>query len=135
MGMFGENWNLSWGFAQVSAADVDETAIANSASLTTDPISNDEKLNTEVSIEIAYGGTANEGVRVFILRDVDGTEYEGAADAPWGFAMPHATSVTRRRTFTVPASIGRFRVLLTNESGAEVDASVRYRQSEGVTAA
>jgi len=59
----------------------------------------------------------------------DGTNFETESDAPWGFSMPYATSVTRRKVFTVPGSIGSFKILLTNDTGASVTADVDYRQA------
>lgn len=130
MSDYGISW-ASWAFAQSGAANIDGTAINNEAALTSDAISNHLKLDTEVSVAIAYGATANEGVVVYVLGDTDGTNYETVDDAPWGFDMPYAVSVTRRRRFTVPAQVGSFKLLLTNDSGAQAAATVRYRQAVG----
>jgi len=130
MSDYGIKWG-SWAFAQSGAADIDATNIANAADLTSDAISNDDKLDTEVSVAIAYGATASQGVIVYVLRDADGTNYEAEADAPWGFSMPYTVSTTHRRVFTVPAQIGGFKLLLTNDSGAQVAATVRTRQAVG----
>lgn len=121
--MSGEpDWTLTW------TAETDGQAIATGADHTTGAISNDAKLDTEVAIQVAYGATASQGVKVYVLRE-GASDYEAEADNPWGFEMPYSTSTTHRRTFTVPASIGRFKVLLTNDSGASVTADVDYRQS------
>lgn len=112
-----------------SATSIASSSISDAAADTTAAIDNDTKLGTNVSVEIAYGGTATEGVNVYLLRDVDGTNYEAVADGPWGFAMPYATSVTRRRTFWVPGWISKFKVHLTNDSGASVTATVRTQQA------
>lgn len=122
--MAGEHdWTLTW-----TATTIDADTIADAADLTSDAISNDTKLDTEVAVMIAYGATANQGVKVYVLRE-GASAYEAEADNPWGFEMPYSTSTTHRRTFTVPASIGRFQVLLTNDSGASVTADVDYRQA------
>jgi len=129
MGQYYYDHDAAW-----SATSINSSAIANAADATTAAISNDGKLGTEVSVEIAYGATVNEGAKVYILRDVDATNYEAEVDGPWGFEMPSAVSATRRRAITVPPSISSFKVLVTNDSGASVTATVRTRQVVGGTA-
>lgn len=122
---FTYNWDAAFTTTSISAS-----SITNTSTATTAAINNDGKSTTEVSIQIAYGGTANEGVKVYLLRDTDGTNYEDTTDAPWAFMMPYAISVTRRRTFTVSAMmVSNFKIKLTNDSGATVTATVRYRQA------
>lgn len=130
MGSYAEDWGaLGWTADGVISA----LAIATGASATGDVVSNSGKLDTEVSVEIAYGATYSADVVLYILRDVDGTNYEDKSTA-YGIAIPGAVSTTRRRTITVPASIARFKCLVDNPSGASVTATVRRRQSTGVTA-
>src|SRR3712207_2655634 len=100
MGTYGHDHDGAWAATSINAASV-----ANGASATTAAISNDGKLGTEVSIEVAYGATASEGVKVYLLRDVDGTNYEAVADGPWGFEMPKTVSTTHRKPFTVPPDV------------------------------
>ena len=123
------DWTLTW-----TATSIDATAVANASSATSAAISNDGKLATEVAITIAYGATATTGVVVSILRDVDGTNYEVAADLPWRFSLPFTVSTTHRRTITVPGDIARFKVMVSNDSGASVTADVDYRQAVVTTA-
>ncbi len=129
MGSFYHDWDAAWASTSINAS-----AVANAGTATTAAVSNDLKLDTEVSIEAAYGGTATEGIKVYILRDVDGTNYEAVADGPYGFEMPRTASTTHRRTLTVPAAISNFKVHVTNNSGASVTVTVRTRQSIGTTA-
>lgn len=129
MGSYYQDWELTWTTTSINAS-----AVANAGTAITAAISNDLKLGTEVSVEIAYGATASQGVKVYILRDVDGTNYEAVADGAWGFEMPKTTSTTHRRSFTVSADISRFKIHLTNDSGASVTATVRYQQAVGTTA-
>lgn len=121
--MAGEyDWTLTW------TALLNAQAISDSSDHNAGAISNDGKLATEVAIKIAYGATATEGVVVSILREGD-TDYEAAGDSPFSFSMPYTASTTHRRTISVPGDIGRFEVLLSNDSGAEVTADVDYRQA------
>lgn len=122
----GFNWDTAW-----STTSINGSTVTNSNSATTSAaVSNDNKAATEVSVEIAYGATATQGVVVELLRDVDGTNFEASTDSPWGFTMPFSTSTTYRRTFTVYGeNVSAFKVKATNGSGASVTATVRYRQA------
>ena len=127
--MSGEmDWTLTWSSLQ------NGTTITDTNFQTSTAVSNDEKLGTEVAVEVAYGATVDEGVKVYIPReDGDGTyEDPNANDKPWGFEMPSAVSGTARKSFTVPASIPRFKVVLENNTGATVTVSVDYRQASAL---
>jgi len=69
----------------------------------------------EVSIDVDYSdhAKATDGLHIYILRDVNGTDFEAVADLPWGFEVEFLQNGTRRRTFTVdPGSMGSFKVYL-----------------------
>lgn len=129
MGSFGHDHDAAWAATSIAAS-----SITNGSNAATGAISNDGKLDTEVSVEVAYGATASAGVIVSVERDVDGTNYEATADQPFSFTMPNTVSTTHRRVFTIPGHIGTSRVRLTNPSGATVTATVRTRSAMGVTA-
>lgn len=117
-------YDSSW-----TTTSINSSAIADAGTDTTGIISNDTKGGALVSVEIAYGSPASEGVKVYVFGDVDGTNYEAVADGPWGFQMSNTASTTHRKTFQV---FGRdyddFKVHLTNDTGASVTATVRYKQ-------
>lgn len=120
------NWESSWTNTSINASTVTD----GSSATTSSAISNDTKSATEVSITVAYGATANEGIVVTVLRDVDGTNFEAVADLPWGMAMPFDISTTFRRTFTISAEkVSSFKVRVSNDSGASVTVSVKYKQA------
>lgn len=123
--MAGEyDWSDTW-----TATTVDAETVTNGSTGTTGTIANDNTLGTMVGVTIAYGATVNEGVKVYVLWDVNGT-FESVADEPWGFEMPSSTSTTHRRSFVVPADAGDdFQIHLTNDSGADVTADVDYKQA------
>lgn len=120
------NWDTSWTTTSISAA-----TITNGSSSTTAAISNDNKIATEISVTVTYGGTASKGLEVYVLGDVDGTNYEAVADGPWGIEMKKSTSTTYRARFMVSAlDYSSFKVHLVNGTGASVTAvTVRYRQA------
>jgi hypothetical protein len=125
------NWESSW-----TTTTINSSAIANAANAVTAAISMDAQWAIEISVTIVYGSPANQGVRVYVERDVDGTNFESVSDNARGFEMPRATSATRRRTFTLSAQeLANFRVRLTNDSGASVTATVRYRYATDITSA
>lgn len=106
---------------------VNAQAIADTADNTSAAVSLDGKLAAKVGVTVAYGATASEGVKVYVLGLVDGTNYETEADKPWGFKMPATVSTTHRRVFTIPASLyDSFKILITNDSGASVTVDVDY---------
>ncbi len=118
------NWPISWTTA------INAASVTNGSSSTSSAISNDNKTATEISITVVYGATASQGLNVYILRDVDGTNFEAVADRPWGFVMEKAVSTTFRKTFTVSAyEASQFKVHVVNNTGASVTVTVRYQQA------
>jgi len=118
------NWDAAY-----AATSINASAVANAAVATTAAITNDGKIATEISVTVVYGATATAGLIVYLLRDVDGTNYEAVADKPWGFEMERAVSATYRRVFAVSAGeMDNFKVHVTNNSGASVTVTVRTRQ-------
>ncbi len=123
------NWEDDWS-TLISAQN-----IANAGDLPSDEVSLDQHWSAEVSVAVTYGATATQGVKVYVLREVDASPtFEGEADSPWGFEMPYAASATRRRTFSVDGlSLRDFKVHLSNDSGAQVTATVKYRRLEKIS--
>ena len=78
------------------------------------PIDLDVKSGCEISIDVDYSAhalAAGTAFMVYVLRDINGADYEAVADAPWGFAMPFTNGGTNRRAFGVdPKMIGKFKV-------------------------
>lgn len=119
------DWDAAWTTGGIA---VDGDTVTDTNSATSDAISNDGKLATEVAVEIGYGGIVDEGAMVYVLRDVD-DNYEAVTDDPWGFEMPSTISVTRRKTFTVPGTISDFKVHVVNDTGASITVDIDYRQA------
>lgn len=129
------NFKIDRGAESWQTTSINGSTISNSAESNTGAISLDDYLGVEVSVEIAYGGTASAGVQVHVLGDIDGTNYEARADLPYGFEMPRATSTTFRRRFSLSAQdYANFKVNVYNPSGASITATVRYRRFLGETA-
>ena len=120
-------WENTWTLTSINGTSVADGSNAE----TNAAISNDEKTETLVSVEVDYGSTANENVEVLILRETDdGPTYEQESDQPPTFAMPVTASTTHRRTFSIPAkTVADFKVALSNDSGASVTATVRTKQA------
>ncbi|MAT39199.1 MAG: hypothetical protein CL946_06315 [Ectothiorhodospiraceae bacterium] len=123
------SWSDSW-----TATSIFEASIGNGSDATSAAISNDGKIATEISVEVAYGTTATEGVKVYVLRD--GVAYETENDKPFGMSLQYSTSTSYRKTFTVRGDeVSRFKILITNDSGDTVDASAYYKQLDSVNIA
>ena len=117
----GYNWDAGW--------SVIDAAIVLTQGGTTDDTSAvidcDGKAAVEISIDVDYSNhaKATAGLFVYVLRDIDGSDYEVEADGPWGFEMPFTQSGTHRRTFTVDCSqISEFKIYLDwdNSTGSSV---------------
>ncbi|QNN24350.1 hypothetical protein HED60_19420 [Planctomycetales bacterium ZRK34] len=123
------NWADSWTLLST-------LGISDQGSLSSAAISNDGKIASEVSVTLTYGSTATEGAKVYIIRDIDGTNYEQEQDLPYGFSMPYSTSTTYRRAFTVRGDeASSFKILVTNDTGDSITAVVRTRQIDSVNIA
>lgn len=120
--MSGEyNWSGAY------TALVNAAAVANGGDNTSAAVSLDGKLALKIGITVAYGATASQGVKIYVLGLVDGTNYEAEADLPWGFDMPYTVSTTHRRTFVIPAGMhDSIKILATNDSGASITLDVDY---------
>ena len=121
--MAGE-FNHAAGYTQESSS-----TITNGSSYTSGAISNNRKLGTEVAVSIAYGATATEGAKVYILPDVDGTNYAGISDNVRQVEMEYQTSTTLVTHLWVPGHIHDFKVYIGNDTGATVTYTLNYRQS------
>ena len=129
------NTGHDWG----AWATIDAAIVLTQAGTTTDTsaeIDLDGKSACEVSIDTDYSNDAKAtaGLRVYLLRDVNGTDFEDSADLPWGFEMPFTQSGTNRRTFTVdPGLIGSFKIYLSwgNTTGGSVaTTATMYRTAD-----
>ncbi|MFO1259061.1 MAG: hypothetical protein U1E78_11720 [Gammaproteobacteria bacterium] len=84
---------------------------------------------TEVCVEVAYSGVATAGARVYIVRNVKGSD-EVETDNPYGFELPFSINKTYRRNVTIDAlDMAEFKVLIVNASGGSITSTVSYRQA------
>jgi hypothetical protein len=132
MGNFYTDWDNTW--TAETTPNLDGTgSIAANASVPGTAISNDLKTATEISVTIVFGTVAADAI-LYILRDVDGTNFEAIADRPFGANIPGTASTTVRRAMTVLAAISRFKIAVFNPTGnSAITATVRYRQAVGAT--
>ena len=125
----GQDWAASW-------TTVDASIALTTGGTTTDTSaaqSNDLKSACEISIDVDYSNHAlsGTGLLVYILRDINGTDYESSADGAWSFEMPFTQNGTHRRSFAVPPDMtSSFKIGLdwqnaTGSSVATVATSIR----------
>lgn len=116
-----------------TATSIAASSINNGADAETAAISQLTAFQTEVTVAVTYGGTATQGVDVHVLRNVDGTTYEAVTDDTFVAQMPYATSALRSFVFTVPGEVSQFKVLLSNDAGAAVTATVKFKQLASIS--
>ena len=118
--------------------DASDTALVNAASVTdgstntSAAVDQDSKSASEVVVSAAYAsGSPTEGLKVYLLRVADGSNYQDIDDDPVLLTeMPYAGSATRQFTVTVYAEDMRaFKVYCTNDSGVTVTLDIDYRQA------
>lgn len=130
------NHDDTWTASTIAAAAITSgTASDGANSATSEVISLDGFDGVIISVQVAYGATINEGVKVYVLSDIDGTLFEAVADGAWGFEMPRTASTTHRRSFSISAEdYATLKVRVANNSGATVTVTVRYKRFKRTTA-
>jgi hypothetical protein len=128
-GTFGESVS-----AYTTDSVVNASPIAASASATTDVRSNDGLKSTEVSISCSYGTTiSGGGLIVYVCKEYATGQFQNIADAPFSFVMAATASAIIDAVFTVPASVGKFTLIVFNPAtNSTVTVTVRYRTHAGV---
>ena len=118
----GYDWDAAWTVdAAATVLTTGGTIVYTSASA----ISTDSKAACEVSIDADYSdhAKATAGLSVYVLRDINATDYEGILDLPWGFEMVFTRNATNRRTFSIDCSkVSSFKIYLVwgNTTGSSV---------------
>ncbi len=129
----GFNWDAAWTpVPEEDTTDWTSIALTDTSGARSDPISNDVKAATEVSLLCAGGtGTVDGVMTISVLRDVDGTNYEDTTySSPWSFSFTPTVSQTAYKTFTVSAAdVSNFRIYVQNESGITCTNTLKFRQA------
>jgi hypothetical protein len=126
----GYNWDAAW--TVLDAAIV--LTQGGTTEDTSDEVSLDGKAACELSIDADYSNHAKAtgGLFVWILRDINETDFEAEADLPFGIEMVFTQAGTNRRTISIdPSQVSKFKVLLdwdnsTASSAVTVATSLRY---------
>ena len=128
----GHDWAAAW-------TTLDAAITLTQGGTTTDTsaeVSLDLKSACEFSIDADYSdhSKTTAGLRVYVLRDVNGTDFEASADNPWGFEMPWTQNSTNRRTFSIdPGMVGSFKILLdwgNTTASSSVTVATSYRTAD-----
>ena len=129
----GYKWPLAFSAMQKGAADWTDDALADNATETGDPLSQNAKAATEITIKAVEDNTgAIDGVcTVFVLGDIDGTNYEDPAKGnPFSFSFtPIQNDTVRIRFRILGCDYSRFKIAVKNESGQELAITIKYQQS------
>lgn len=115
-------------FAEVSSVDVDATAVADAASLTTDAVSLDGYTGAEVMVTTVEDntGACDDNVYVYVLG-LGATGYETIDDAPaLAAVIDQVQNTTRHAHFAIDAAeYSSFKILVFNDCGQEVAVSIK----------
>ena len=126
----GIDWPLSWTDEFTGTLTQGGTTTNTSAA-----IDLDVKASIEISIDVDYSdhAKATGGLFVYILRDINGTDYESEADNPWGFEMEFLQNGTRRRTFILHGiDFSRFKIFLdwkNSTASSATTIATKYQKS------
>ena len=133
----GFNWDAAWSFVQLSAGNWDDDAVADNAIQVGDAVDMDVLAAMDLSIELIEDNTGaiNGVVTVYVLGDIDGTNYEapGSAgvktiDTPRSWEVTPVQNNTVNVRFSILGSeYSKFKIAILNESGQELATSVRKK--------
>ena len=123
----GYNWG-AWasGGATVDGGD----DVATGASATSDAISLDGKAACEVGFDLYEDntGAVSGAVTIYVLGDVDGTNYEETIFSPWAFTVTPIQNDHYYRRFSIdPSMYGGFKVTFANACGQTLRITMTYR--------
>jgi hypothetical protein len=123
----GYNWG-SWTSGGDGVDGGDDVATAGSA--TSDAISLDGVAACEVGFDLYEDNTgAIAGVvTVYVLGDVDGTNFEETTFSPWSFTVTPIRGDHYYKRFSIdPGSYGGFKVTFANACGQTLRITMNYR--------
>ena len=127
----GYNWDAAWSAMQIAAGDWTANAIADNATETGDAFSLDGKAAAVISIAAVEDNTgAIDGVcTVYILGDVDGTNYEETTIGnPFLFTFTPVQNDTVYTRFRLLGSdFSNIKIAVLNEGGQELALTIKYR--------
>ena len=135
----GYNW-LTLTHFEVAAADVDATAVADTAAITCDALDLDGYAACEVAVYVVEDntGACDGDFYISILRsdlDPDGEGYQvGPTTGPvytdpvWTTIIDPVQNTTRKLTFSVdPSQVSKFKLHILNDSGQTLDVTANYK--------
>ncbi len=140
----GVNWPAADGglFFEVSATDVDDTAVADGAAITCDAVELDVKASCEIGVSVVEDntGACDGNVYISILRTDNAEDAEAFQVGPttgpvytdpvWGPTIDPVQNTTRRATFTIMGiQVSRFKLHILNDSGQELAVTASYKLS------
>lgn len=103
---------------------------------TSDAVDLDLKAACEISIDATYSNHAKAtgGLRVTVLRDIDGTNYEDENSGAFSFEMPFVQNDQVLKGFSIsPADFSKFKIRLdwlNTTASSNVTATVRYKTAD-----
>lgn len=130
------DWDTSWTALEDGSGAITARAVADNGVLVSNAVSLDTKAAMEVSVSVVEDntGAVDGDFYVYVLRDVDGTNYQlltslAVNDGPAiGCIIDVVQNATRRKVFTVDAGeVSNCKIGMVNDSGQELAVTVKYR--------
>jgi len=96
----------------------------------------DLKASAEITIDATYSdhARATAGLKVSVLRDIDGTNFEDGNSGAMQFEMPFVQNTTVRKGFSISAAdFAKFKIRLdwgNTTASSNVTVTVRYKLSD-----
>jgi len=115
------------------ATTIAADAIADAANLVSDEITNEVK--SGIMVKIVYGNPATEGAKVYLLPEISDGVFAAIADGNPIAEMEAAVGATRNAWFAIPPEMRKFKVGISNDSGASITATVNYQRQTGSSSA
>ena len=130
--MVGYNWS-EWSAMTVNGVDVTSSGIVDEATITTDEVSAEDLSSCEVGSAWTelHTGACDGNVYIYVLRECGSGVFQTIDDSPsLGCVLDPEQDTTRINGFMVDCKeVGRFKVLVDNDSGQLGNLSLKLRQS------
>lgn len=129
----GYNWGAAAHVTYNTGTDIDDIAVADEGTLTSDEVSLDGIAACEVSVKTIEDntGACDGNVNIYVLgsdNDPDSEGWQDSADGVPHYTIDQAQNATERLRFSVdPVQYGSFKVYVYNEAGQEVALTINYR--------
>lgn len=130
----GYNWSAAAHLTYNTGTDIDDIAIADEGTLTSDELDLDGKAACEISVKTIEDdtGACDGNVNIYVLGTDNDPDSEGWQDKDdlgvLSFAIDQAQNATERLVFALdPKQISKAKIYCYNQAGQEIALTINYR--------